>query len=424
MDQPRQQRQSGSTGSLSAPTPGSTALVTPSPVLRMEANFLRFPFFALGTKGLKKRKGFLVEGSNKDGVDFSLRITCNCDDLYPGPLARRVHHQLVAHAMEQGIPFDNPIRFTWGQLARRLGDTIGGDKVRRYKDAIASVQGNRIRTKSALKDHTKQYLKSRERGYQLYSEYIFLEDELPNGTIADVNYVFLADWYYANLCGLYVAPINFQLWSAMDADSPTASRIYEFLAYNFSGNWKTFCINYRKLCQFLPIAPQRYESLAQQKLVRPFKILQDFGVISSVNWKTGKSGDLQLVFARGRVLDPKGPPAEWITSSTPEIETVEVTELLRQSDPAVALVTEFHALWTGAQQYIPDQKELAFARSLLNRVPQPKLERLLPSVIELMREHHKLARTFSATKHYWHGAEEQIQKSEAAAKRKKQQLIE
>ncbi len=39
-------------------------LVTPAPILRAEANLLRFPFFALHTKGLRNCKGWSIQGKH------------------------------------------------------------------------------------------------------------------------------------------------------------------------------------------------------------------------------------------------------------------------------------------------------------------------------------------------------------------------
>ena len=76
----------------------SPTFLTSATAIKQEANLLRFPFFALGRKGLRNRKGLLIRGESKiDGqkCDFEYRITCNSDDLYPGQLSRKVHMGLL-----------------------------------------------------------------------------------------------------------------------------------------------------------------------------------------------------------------------------------------------------------------------------------------------------------------------------------------
>ena len=92
-------------------------IVTPSPltsasIVKQEANLLRFPFFALGRRGLQNHKGLLIRGQSKldeQTYDFEYRITCNSDDLYPGQLARKVHMGLLRIMQsKQAFPFANP----------------------------------------------------------------------------------------------------------------------------------------------------------------------------------------------------------------------------------------------------------------------------------------------------------------------------
>ncbi len=90
----------------------SPSFLTSSTVIKQEANLLRFPFFALGRKGLRNRKGLLIRGESKlDGrsYDFEYRITCNSDDLYPGQLSRKVHLGLL-RLLQSKQSFPMPIR--------------------------------------------------------------------------------------------------------------------------------------------------------------------------------------------------------------------------------------------------------------------------------------------------------------------------
>ena len=66
--------------------------------------------------------------------------------------------------------------------------------VEQMKLAIRSIEGTRIRSKFALKNAEGNHLKSRERGYGLYSEYVFFDELMPdNETVASRNFVWLAD---------------------------------------------------------------------------------------------------------------------------------------------------------------------------------------------------------------------------------------
>lgn len=254
-------------------------------IVRQEANLLRFPFFALGRKGLRNRKGLLVRGQSKlddKTYDFEYRITCNSDDLYPGQLSRKVHMGLLRiMQLKQSFPFANPIQFTWRELMETIGVTACGPNLLSIKQAIRSTEGTRIRSKFALKNAHGKHLKGRERGYGLYSEYVFFDELMPDEkTIADKNFVWLADWYLANINSLYCSPLDHGLWLTLDDESPIASRMYEFFTFNFAGDWKTLTIDYEKLHRFLPVAPKKHLSQIEQQLGKALYQLVDAGILA------------------------------------------------------------------------------------------------------------------------------------------------
>ena len=208
-------------------------------IIQVETNLLRFPFFSLHTKGLrsidfKEVRGTRVE--NGQTHEFVFRVSRNTAHLYPGPLSRKAHFALLSLLRAQGFPFRNPIAFTWRQLAREMNVAYSGSTtISRLKDALYSTLGTMIKSSYALKHGpSRESLPTRERGYSLYTECLFTNDERADGTVADQNYVSLADWYLANLNALYAAPIEYALWNRLNDASPLASRLYEFLLFSFS----------------------------------------------------------------------------------------------------------------------------------------------------------------------------------------------
>src|SRR5438046_4963995 len=138
---------------------------------------------------------------------------------------------------KQAFPFANPIEFTWRELMETIGVAAGGANLQSIKQAIRSINGTHIRSKFALKNGEGKHLKSRERGYGLYSEYVFFDELMPdNETVAGKNFVWLADWYIANINSLYCAPLDHGFWKQLEAKSPIASRLYEFFTFNFAGD--------------------------------------------------------------------------------------------------------------------------------------------------------------------------------------------
>ena len=407
---------------------GKPSFLTSASVVRQEANLLRFPFFALGRKGLRNHKGLLIRGQSKlDGqsYDFEYRITCNCSDLYPGQLARKVHMGLLRLMQsKQAFPIVNPIEFTWRELMDTIGIQPGGRTVEQLKLAIRSIEGTRIRSKFALKNAEGTHMKSRERGYGLYREYVFCDELMPdNETVANKNFIWLAEWYLQNINSLYCSPIDHGLWQQLDEKSPIASRLYEFFTFNFAGDWQTLTIDYDKLARFLPVVAKQHLSQIEQQFDLALALTIEAGVLAEASWQRGKHGQPQLTVRRGRLLTKRGLATKW-ASAIGEIESTEIKELYRQPHPEDELVCQFHALWSNDDAYCPTTAERTLARDILVKYSPQQAEKLLPSVVEIMREHFPKAKSFGATRRYWFDAEEKSRREQTAAERRKQEFVE
>ena len=118
-----------------------------------------------------------------------------------------------------------------------------------------------------------------------------------------MNAVWFDDWLLANLNSLYAAPLDYFLWQALNDKSPIASRLYEYLLYNFTGKHPSLTIRYPYLADFLPIRVERYLSAARQKLDPAFKLLQDNFVIRSVEWLESKNGGMKVHIHSGSAAD-------------------------------------------------------------------------------------------------------------------------
>lgn len=397
-----------------------------APIVRQEANLLRFPFFALGRKGLANRKGVLVRGTTtirEKPCDFEYRITCNSDDLYPGPLARKVHFGLVYLLQsKQKPPYQNPVEFTWRELARTIGCSGSGRMQQLLKQAVRSIHGTRIRSTYALKNDQGVPMKSRERGFSLYREYIFFNEVMPDReTLADKNFVWLSDWYLHNLNSLYCGPLDFAVWQRLDDRSPIASRLYEFLTFNFTGPWPSFTIDYENLCRFLPVVAKPHPSQAQQQFAAALKLLSDERVVADVAWLRGKRGQLQLRTRRGARLQP---PVKHAPLPEESLEPSEIRDLVRRQSPEEELICQFHGLMFGDDSYRPNASDRRLARDVISQYGSEQAEQLLPSVVALVQERFPKAKTFGATTRYWPEAVEARNRTRRSAERRTQEFIE
>ena len=259
--------------------------ITPPMILRAETNFLRFPFFTLSSKNVHQIDSREVTGIRKiqtetgesQELEFLYRVSRNSDHMFPGQLSRKIHFALLSLLAKQGPKPQNPVCFSWRELAREMGTSFGGGKmVESMKAAIRSTHGTIIRSEHAIIDGTGERRKAikRERGMHLYSEYVFRDEQLDDGTIADRNQVYFSDWYMANLQALYVAPIDFDCWKRLNDKTPVASRLYEYFVFVF-GNGSLRRLSYQKIAASIPLTVQPYESLMKKQLNPAFQALME-----------------------------------------------------------------------------------------------------------------------------------------------------
>jgi hypothetical protein len=401
--------------------PESVAPGTFTNIIRAEANFLRLPLFALNTKNLKSLDGIECQGRiTRDGQTqrFVFRATRNTATLYPGPLARAAHLAFLSLLTERGFPLQNPISWCWRDLGRRMGIQVGGETVRQLKQVILSTALLGIHSEFALysKAHG-ELITTKESALHLYERVVFLGSTLADGSKADSNLMWISDWYLENLNAMFSAPIDYELWRFLDARSPIASRLYEFLLLNFYSGSPVLRINYETLAQFLPVTRERYRSTAKRQLDHPLTLLTDAGMLSQVDWTEGKSSIAQLHLHRGSKLQ-SGRSTLVLPPTEDFLETVSVKELRHVRPPEWAIVADFYRLWTGAANHPATEKELHQARSLVANHGIAKTKTLLPLIVKRLKASWPDAKTFGAIAIYLPEALEDFDRGE----RHKQQV--
>ena len=385
---------------------GTEAALAPK-FIKVEANLLKLPLFALHTRGLGSLDGIECRGrAHRNGIaqDYFLSSTRNTATQYPGPLARSIHMAFLSIVSDRGFPFENPVTWTWRELCRRLEITYSGRAVAQLKAAIQSTRGLMIRSQQALYSRGEQKLiHTSEQSLALYNQVSFTSDSRNDGTYADGNSVCLSGWYLDNLNAFFTAPLDYTLWRYLDARSTIASRLYEFLLLNLYGDTPFLRINYKNLAQLLPVRAERYASDARRQLGPALEHLRETGVVEKSVWAEGKDGVSQLQFHRGSRLGLQkardGAPPD------PHDElsgAMEVAELRNQKPPEWGVVAEFYKLWNGpeAEPVKPSAKELESARELVRSQGLTKTKSLVALATKRMRVGWPQAKSFNALRRF------------------------
>jgi hypothetical protein len=380
------------------------ASIDHSSIIRAEANLLRLPLFALTTKGLRNLDGIECSGRIHRGgqtIQFRYSASRNTATYYPGPLARNAHLAFLSMLTERGLPASEPLTWTWSDLCRRMNVSTSGPIIQKLKQSIAATAGLLIRSESAIYSKPDgKPIETREEALHLYERVVFAGSTMPDGRVADANYLWLSDWYRANLDAFFTAPLDYSLWKHLEQKSAIASRMYEFLLLNFHGT-DELRINYETLVKYLPLKSEVYLSQAKQQLGGALDLLAENGLVRLVGWEPSQSGLALLHLGKGErfaklpAVSPIAIPERFEAG-----EAVEVKEIRGQHPPEWHLVSDFYREWTKQAFARPTSKELALARELITEMGATRATAVVRACIKLLRDKWPDAKAFAAITKY------------------------
>ena len=273
-------------------------------VIRSEVNFLVLPFFALSRRDVNGRKKTEYHATVKRGderLEVSWKVSANPEYGYPGPFDRKVHRAIEQVVGELRPPLENPILLgSLYHLAKLLNLGNSGQVYRDIKDAIHRIIATTVESKGTFYSKgTKEWIDDQ---FHLYDRVIFRGRRLPNGEVADNNYLFLSSWFIESINTRYVRPLDYSYHRSLRGE--IASRLYELLGVKFYGMGGVPFIRYRysTLCQILPLTRQRYPSKAKEKLSPAHEELIRTKFFADVEWSNipQQGDDWYVTYRPGR----------------------------------------------------------------------------------------------------------------------------
>jgi len=261
-----------------------------SEVIRSEVNLLTFPYFALWDKDVKKRTETeyrTVITKNAQKLEIAWIVVASPRYGYPGPFDREVYKAIEQILNELPLPIQNPIPMgSLYNLCKRIGiKKYGGSQYKKIKESLKRITATSIESKGTY--YSKEKKEWIEDIFHLYERVIFKGAKLPDGTIAEENYIFLNSWYLDNINARYVKPIDWLYYKSLK--TPISQRLYDLLGVKFYGilgrGNNCICYKYSTLCDLLPIVRQKYMSKAKQILDPAHIELKEKGFLSNCDWE-------------------------------------------------------------------------------------------------------------------------------------------
>ena len=390
-------------------------------VINSEVNLLVFPFFALSTKGLKKKleteyRDMVKRGNQK--IEILWNVSANPKYGYPGFFDRNIHkviEQIITQTLRKNGKVKNPIVLgSLYNLCKRMGiNNYGGSEYKEIKRALERIKATTIKSVGTF--YSKEGKQWIDDTFGLYDRIVFKGKKLPNGEIADSNYLFLGSWYLQSLNSFYIKPIDYNYLQSLKRK--IASRLYEILGVKFYGlrnkRQDFICYRYSKLCQLLPITPFKQISRAKQQLDPAHKELKDTEFLFNYEWDEDSGKDWLVYYWPGQRVKKEmrkvkteffAPPIEEGVLPKPKKKPQSLTK------SQVDLVNQLVAL----------NVSKVTAEDLVKYSSHQSIKKWLKA-IHYTKAEDKAAYLVKAIKENWQAPEEYLKKEEEERKRKEQE---
>lgn len=181
--------------------------------------------------------------------------------------------------MQQGGQISNPIRFTSSELLAILGVGQAGKNYHEVYVWLERMAATTIRSQGVV-FLAKRKLYARDI-FHVFDRVVIMGGELPDGRVADSNYVWLASWQLENINQNYLLPVDFETYRGLKNNIAKALvPLLQLWLYASRSNG-VFEKRYDDLCELLALRPQRYASDIQKQLGPSLDELQSKGFLSA-----------------------------------------------------------------------------------------------------------------------------------------------
>jgi hypothetical protein len=261
-----------------------------------ELNLSRLPFFASYTKDLESRNGITYTDTvTHDGQEIETvwEVTGNTKYGYPGPFAESVHAALLDIITERGLPFENPVVFSFYEVCQRLDIPPSGKNMQNIRNAILSIRLAGIVIENSFVTSDGRRISYTPDPKFLYKRIALYGDDDPESDeTMNISAVWLSDFYLQSLNNGNIRPINFEYFKHLHGRSYAATKIYQYLGYRFSGAFRHdndyAKVDYDDLTTIADVKRRQYLSQAKQKLRNAHQALLDTDFVDHIEWEKQK----------------------------------------------------------------------------------------------------------------------------------------
>ena len=236
-------------------------------IIRSEVNFLIYPFFTIDNKKTSIKEIEFESTVERGGQKVTIfwGVYPNVKFGTPRQFDKKVFDAIQEIIETLPKPLQNPIPIgSLYSLCKRIGINPNEGKNYMYiRESLLRLRSITIVSRGTFYDKgRKMWI---EDTFGLYDRIVWVGEELPDGTIADTNYIYLGSKYLENINNSYVRPIDYDFYKKLN--SPIAKRLYEILGVKFYAIFQSsnfiphIRYLYDTLCNLIPVT--RFSSLSR-----------------------------------------------------------------------------------------------------------------------------------------------------------------
>lgn len=273
--------------------------------IKIEKNLTSLGFFTASSKSIKKAKKktiSLVRTIDGKKIEASATILPSAEYGLPNTADQDTFFailKIVTEIHQKEGKVTNPIGFTSAQILRLQGKSaISGYHYKELEKQLMRIKTTTIISENAI------FLAGRKiwakDAFNVIDRITFLGNQLPDGTIADKNYIWLSEWQIENINNNWLLPVDYENYKKLK--SRIAKVLLPLLQIWLYATREDgfFEKRYNELCQLLNIHHFQYFSDIKRQLSTPLDEFKSNGYLA--NWKikeTNNESGYKIVFYHG-----------------------------------------------------------------------------------------------------------------------------
>ncbi len=279
--------------------------VSPAEFVKIEKNLNTLGFFTPAKhRGAKAHEKKIVLRRELHGKTVVGEATILPSAKYGLPTTADLDKYLAFHKLLERIrsrigEISNPVRFTSTQLLTVLGIKDAGNNYQDIHEWLQRMTLTGISSKGIV------YMARRKTWmsdtFHVFDRVVTMGSTLPDGRIADQNYVWLSQWQLENINSNYLLPVDLETYRKLrNQIAKVLVPLLQVWLYASRAEGK-FEKRYVELCEILDIARHTHLSLIRRQLEPSLSELTDHGYLASWAIQATVDGrEYKLVAAHGQ----------------------------------------------------------------------------------------------------------------------------